>query len=374
MLAIRAPLVCALAALALTACAADASPPVRSDEGEVTVDTRSPEARRQYDANVAFALSYSPRCAPGTPGRPRALVTGFGRFLGITNNATGRIVSTLVPEARYPETEPPPRGEVDPPEAQLSVGTRTLTLPDAGEVDVCAMILPVYWDLAAILIAKEVEAFRPDFVLMNGVAGRTQPIWIELGAINRASGLEDGSSRLRPALERGQHRAPIVADAAPEDEARPNLLSWNAVASAASEAIAAHADDLELGARFGDLLPGVKLAGFPRTSNTYLCNNVTYVTGYLMGHPERSVRLLRSNAPLPDRPNWVDVQLAEDLRHVPRVFVHWPSALADRHHAGGAEVMRAILDAQLVALRDGEPPLLGDNAMADPALQGGDTF
>ena len=46
------------------------------------------------------------------------------------------------------------------------------------------MILPVYWDLAAILIAKEMDSFEPAFVMMNGVAGQRQPIWIELGATN----------------------------------------------------------------------------------------------------------------------------------------------------------------------------------------------
>ena len=50
------------------------------------------------------------------------------------------------------------------------VATTTIVLAGAGPVDVCAMILPVYWDLAAILVAKEIDAFRPNLVLMNGVA------------------------------------------------------------------------------------------------------------------------------------------------------------------------------------------------------------
>ncbi|MBC7018179.1 hypothetical protein, partial [Salmonella enterica] len=100
---------------------------------------------------------------------------GFGRFMSIRDNATGRIVSAVVPSARYPETAPPPAGVVDPPAQQLSVSSATLVLPGAGPVDVCAMILPVYWDLAAILIAKEMDAFQPTFVMMNGVAGDRQP-------------------------------------------------------------------------------------------------------------------------------------------------------------------------------------------------------
>src|SRR5437868_5361428 len=58
----------------------------------VVVDTSSPEARAQYDADVAFASKYVARCK-STSGRPRVLVTGFGRFLENETNATGMMVS-----------------------------------------------------------------------------------------------------------------------------------------------------------------------------------------------------------------------------------------------------------------------------------------
>jgi pyrrolidone-carboxylate peptidase len=378
-------LVAMLSSLAVGACTGGVSDdePVAENANEVTVDTSSAAARRQYDANVAFALGYVPRCAPAAssaalaPGetrRPRVLVTGFGRFMSVGNNATGRIVSALVPEAAYPETSPPIAGEVDPPDAQLSVGTRTLILPAAGEVEVCAMILPVYWDLAAILVASEMEAFRPDLVLMNGVAGHRQPLWLELGATNQAAALDDGSNQLRPFVDPTRRHAPIVEDAAESEAARGNLLSWSAVASAAEAAIDRHAGELDEGTRFDASVHGVRLAGYPRTSNTYLCNNLTYVTGYVMDHPGEQVRLLRASVPEPGRPNWVDVRLSGDLSNVPRAFVHWPADLATRHHQAGAEVMRAMVDAQLTALRDGDLPTVGDNADADSTLRGGDFF
>ena len=364
-------------AIALAACSADTSEdePITDDANEVKVDTRSPEARRQYDANVRFAAGYQPRCTR-TPGstRPRVLLTGFGRFMSVANNATGRLVSTVVPGARYPETAPPPAGEIDDPAAQLSVGTATIDLPGVGEVDVCGMILPVYWDLAAILIAREAEAFQPSFVMMNGVAGARQPIWIELGATNRAAPLDDGSNQLRPAVGPGEPFAKIVENASSDEDARPNLLTWRAVESAARDAIERHASDRDGGERFADLLPDVKLAGFPRSSNTYLCNNVTYVTGWLMSHPGREVRLLRASPRLPGAINEVRVKAKSDFRAVPRVFVHWPSTLADKHHAAGAEVMKAILGAQLAALARGDAPSAGDNALADASLRGGDFF
>lgn len=356
-------------------CVDETADDVGADEDAIKVDTSTPEARRQYDANVAFASSYTSRCSRGieASSRPRVLVTGFGRFLSIRNNATGRIVSALVPEARYPGTERPPAGEVDPPEPQLSVGGTTLDVPGVGPVDVCGMILPVSWDLAAILIAKEVDAIRPSFVLMNGVAGHRQALWIELGATNRAAKTADGSDQLLPAAgDRGW--AKIVEGARRSEERQGNLLSWRAVEAAAREAIERHASEVDGGARFDEIVHGATFAGFPRSSNTYLCNNVTYVTGWLMSHPGREVRLLRASKPVARARNDVRVRIDADLRAVPRVFVHWPSDLAERHHEAAADVMASIIAAQLRASAGDDAPTVGDNALADPALQGGDFF
>lgn len=360
----------------LAACTADASDgagTTTNPDNEVKVDTRSPEARRQYDANVAFVSRYKAACSRGTSTRPRVLVTGFGRFMRVANNATGRIVSALVPAVKYPETEAPAPGEVDPPAAQLAVAQSVLDVPGIGEVDVCAMILPVYWDLAAILIAKEAQAFEPSMVLMNGVAGERQPLWIELGATNRAAILDDGSNQLRPAVGPNDTHAKIVETASESEQAQGNLLSWRTVEAAASEAIDEHAEERDGDERFGDIVHGVKLAGFPRSSNTYLCNNVTYVTGWLMSHPRREIRLLRATPAVPGKPNAVPVKIAADLSHTPRVFVHWPSALAEKHHDAAADVMRRIIGAQLGAAKR-EPATLGDNVLADPSLVGGDFF
>lgn len=364
-------------AIALGACAAEtdgAGEP--TEEPEVKVDTRSPTARKQYDANVAFALGYKARCpAPSGAKRPRVLVTGFGRFGSIADNATGRIVSTLVPEARYPMTTPPPAGEIDLPEPQLSVGSRVTKLPGAdGEAEICAMVLPVYWDLAAVLIAREIEAFRPDLVVMNGVAGSRQPLWLELGAVNAAAPLADGSDQLRAFVKPGESLAPLVENAAPEDRARPNLMSWAAVKEAASRAVEANAAKIEGDVRFGDIAQGAVLAGFPRESNTYLCNNVTYTTGYLMDRPGKRVRLLRASTRAVGKPNWVDVTLKSDHSAVPRVFVHWPSELATVHREAGAEVLAAILGAQIGALARGDRPTRAAPNDAAPGLQGGAFF
>jgi hypothetical protein len=346
---------------------------VGNAEDSVKVDTSSPRARAQYDANLAFAKSYKPHCTGAASGRPRVIVTGFGRFMSVTNNATGRMVSALSGVA-YPETEPPADGKVDSPSPQLAVGMTTLDLPHAGKVDVCAMILPVYWDLAAALIAKEVDAFGPSFVMMNGVAGDRQPTWIELGSVNRAAPLDDGSNQLRPAVGKNQSYAPIVPNASKADGARGLLLSWDHVHAAAAATIAKHAADMEGDERFDAFVSGVEFAGYPRESNTYLCNNVTYVTNYLMSYPGKSVSLMSASVKKPGAANDLPITIKRDVRDVPRVFMHWSSALSGAHVKAGADVMRAVIEAQLTARSAGEAPSLGDNGRANPALAGGAFF
>lgn len=335
----------------------------------MTVDTSSPAARAQYDANVAFALGYRARSA-ARAGRTRVLITGFGRFLDHPTNATGKIVSALVPAARYPETLRPPRGVVDPPGPQTSVAQGVLTLPRAGEVDVCAMVLPVYWDLAAILALREIEAFAPDVVLMNGIAGAEQDLWIELGSVNRAMTQRDGSDLIEPAATTRPF-APIVPDASGDDTVRGMLLSWSSVRDAAQAALAAHATVTEAGRRLGDVLTGVRLAGFPRDGNTYLCNNLTYAVNYAMSYPGRALTLLQASDPVPGVANEVTARLDRDARAVPRAFMHWPSRIAGAHIDAAARIVEAVLDAQLVALRTGrDAPTRGVNARAEIAATG----
>lgn len=359
--------------LGASGCALDGDD-AASSEDDVKLDTRTRAARRQYDANVAFASSYRPRCTPPSdPARPRVLVTGYGRFMGIQDNASGRAVEALVPGARYPWTMPVPEGTVDPPGSQLSVATTTMTFAGVGPVEVCAMILPVYWDLAAILVARELDAFAPTFVMMNGVADTEQPLWLELGSMNRATALDD-SAALRPSV-RDADLAPILSSVPPSEYARPNLLSWTRVRDAAVQAIdARYAVGAPGGRPFGDVVQGAVFAGFPRVSNTYLCNDITYVTSYLMDHPRESVKLMEASVRSSRAPNDVKVALQRDFRSVPRVFVHWPSELAPEHRGAAGDVMRAMIEAQLGAWGAGDAPTRGDTRNADPSLAGGATY
>lgn len=328
------------------------------------VDTQRELAWRQYLANVQFAQTYKAICQPTERGkneirRQRVLVTGFGRFIENRENASGRIVSSLVPGLEYPLIEPPIEGEIDDPAAQVSVTLSTIHLPGVGEVDVCAMILPVFWDLASFLVLSEANVFLPDVVLMNGIAGGAQPIWMELGSTNAAVARPDGSGILMP-IETG---TPLLSGLAEEERARGLLMSWDEVRAAAEARIGELAEETEdSGVTFGSILSGVRYAGYPRDSNTYLCNNTTFVVNYVLDHPNETVRLLEPSDRREGGPSGLDVTLDADLRDVPRDFIHWPSQLSESHVDRAAEVMETILGAQLGAA---EPPTRGDATTAD---------
>ncbi len=84
-------------------------------------------------------------------------------------------------------------------------------------------------------------------------------------------------------------------------------------------------------------------------------------------------RVTDADFPISVSVNRVPVRLTRDHRATPRVFLHWPSTLAGDHLGVGAEVLRAVIGAQLRATRGGDPPTRGDNTRAE--LQpGGDTF
>lgn len=355
-----------------TGCAATGDEEEASDtEDAVVVDNRSPLAKAQYRANVAFANDYRARCARSGSGR-RVLVTGFGRFMHIQDNATGRIVSHVV-DMEYPLTNLPEPNAVDSPEPQTKVGQRAVRLEKSGDVQICAMVLPVYWDLASILIAKEIETFEPDLVIMNGVAGSRQELYIELGSVNRAMRSADGSNVLEPYAPEG--REPVIIQGA--SALRGLRLSWDTVQSAAARSIERRAAVADGDTKLGDVLLGAKLAGYPRGGNTYLCNNVTYVTNYLMDRPGRPVTLLKALDRRGPEDDYIRIGISHDMRKTPRVFMHWPSDIVG-HRAlipEAAGVLEDVIDAQLHALAtQSEVPSLGNNERADPSLRGGSFF
>ena len=322
---------------------------------DVQLNTTTELARAQLRENRAFAEAYQPRStAPPSSTRPRVLVSGFGRFLDHPTNATGQMVSRLVPGLDYPVTEPV-AGRIDPPGPQLVVAQGLVELPTAGEVELCVVVLPVFWDLAAYLVLREIEVFAPQVVVMNGVAGPRQKLWLELGAFNQAKDSPDGSSHLKPSSTTD----PIIERA---NRASCNHASWRAIESAAAAALAAGAAVMHDGERLDAIMPGVAFAGFPRATNTYLCNQTTFVVGHALDHPGEPIRLLQSGD---DALEVTFATRGAPTPSVPRWFMHWPGALGGAHLDAAADVLCAVLGAQVTALIEGPAPTRGDNALAE---------
>ncbi len=136
---------------------------------------------------------------------------------------------------------------------------------------------------------------------------------------------------------------------------RANFASWREIDQAAQNAITSHADT------FGDDLRLCELAPYPRPSNTFLCNNTTYTVGYVMDHPGDTTLLMDPSHPRDGFSMGLAVSLAEDRSHIPRLFIHWPKPLSRDQDAAAADVLRAVIGAQL---RHGQP-YPGDNDIAE---------
>jgi pyrrolidone-carboxylate peptidase len=326
---------------------ASAHPP-----GDVILDTESELAWAQYQANLAFARSYRPR-SRAVGGRPRVLLTGFGRFGAHPRNASGMIACRWVGRP-FLESDPPTAGAVASPGSQLAVIQETVSLAGLGEVEICAMVLPVAWDLAAVLVLREAEAFAPDLVVMNGIAAERQPLWLELGALNRAKRAADASAILEP-------RDPtIIAGAAPS---LGNRASFSALAASAAAAIAAEKD-------LSTIAPGAVLAP-ARPSNGYLCNSTTYAVGHGMSRPGERIVLLEASHPRGSE-HGLAITLERDLSRVPRLFVHWPSAIEGDGLDAATRVSKAIVACQLTTA---EPPIGGDEVESGDVVETlGETF
>lgn len=328
-----------------------------SSESDVRVDTKSALARKQYDANVAFANTYRSRCNAAAPGK-HVIVMGYGRFQDVTDNTAGRLVE-IVSGAKYPLTKRPAPGQIDPPGPQTSVATRTVQVAGVGTASICGVIVPTFWDLAPILLSREIEAFKPSVVIMNGVIGgeRGIPMRIELGSDNTAiTDDADGSGILRAFSSSGKLEPVPVIPGAPN--ALASRMSWEAVRSAA---LAKQAYE---GGGLSNEISAIHLGGYPSEFLNYLCNNVVYVTNHLMANPGKSVQLLEPSIPLSKADRGVTTTLKGDFRKTARAFIHWPDVSPDLRD-GAASMLRAIVDAQLLATSKGDLPTPGDNRDAD---------
>lgn len=282
----------------------------------------------------SLALPSRPR------GRRRVLLTGFARFGPHERNASGELVAALLPGLEVPRYPAPQPGTVFSPELQFVAETARVRW-DTTEVVLAVLILPVLWDLAAAVVLRAIQKFDPELVVMSGVAGPRQPLWIELGASNQTHPRRDASEHLQPITD-----ARVLAGGPPalaHRAAFPRLLE---VARA----------QLRAEPTLEEVMPTVELTGFPRPGNAYICNATAYAVAHALTLPERPLTLLEGSA---DQ-RGATLHLRRDRVHVPHFFLHWPSDLSGPRVEAASRMLRAIVSAQLRANDEAEPPLAGD--------------
>lgn len=159
------------------------------------------------------------------------------------------------------------------------------------------VVLPVRWGMAPELAIRAARDFQAEMVIMNGVAGPRQPLFVEQGATNHCVPREDADGAW-----------PKVVDRL---EARPMTIDRRRAVRAARAAIAEHAHVMQGDVALGDVLLGARIAR-PRKSNGYVCNHVAF-------HVSRA--------------------------HERCGFLHWPSELHGAHVIAARAILERIVRA-----------------------------
>jgi hypothetical protein len=261
--------------------------------------------RGERGASRSRALVESFRPLPSS-GAPSVIITGFGTFPGAPRNATAEMIASIARAAGVTMRQPTFRAP------DFFVGRGALE-----GVRVSLMVLPVLWDAAAALVAKEARATGARVVVMCGIASKITSITIEGFATGARRKLPDRHG-VRPVLTHGASHV------------RRTTFDTERARDAARAALARE------GLAMGALCRGLEV------DNNYVCNATAHVAARLA---VRSARVLRSSG-------------APEGVLAPRMsashgFIHWPADIqADRIEAC-ARVLAAIARA-LIAKRDAE--------------------
>jgi len=239
---------------------------------------------------------------------PSIVITGFGPFPGAPRNATAEMIASIARGANVTMRRPV-FGAPD-----FLVGRGAI-----GDVRVSLMVLPVLWDAAAALVAKEARATRAGLVVMSGIASKITAVTIEGFSTTARRTMKDRFG-VRPAFSRGA------------SSSRKTTLDTARARDAVAAAIAR--EGLPMGATCRGLEP----------ENNYVCNGTAHVAAQLA---VRGGRVLRTSA-------------APEGVRAPRMsashgFVHWPADVpADRVDACARVLVAMATSLSVTAKRDVE--------------------
>lgn len=193
-------------------------------------------------------------CEANQSGLPRVMLSGFGLFSGAQFNISGAVIDNLSRDLPFHDDA---RGILSDADLGARVVNKILRLP-SGPVSACLLLLDVQWDLAAAVLAYEMDRFQPEVLIMSG-RGSLRAI-IEAGAQNKAVAMHGYNPDGSPNLENRPIAQPILAG-----ESEFAEMTWNqgALAERTRGLIEAQGAQLQLPTE-------------ARWSNDYICNNVSY--------------------------------------------------------------------------------------------------
>lgn len=294
---------------------------------QVTVQTDMGDEGNAYVANAfaAYRTAHPGGACRAAGSGKRALVTGYGLFMGSPYNISGTIVRSMADPGFWPERVETGRSGNPLRAAPTPVGltgsdnggaayNRSITI-DGERFEACFLTLDVVWDLAAAIIVHEESFFKPQAVIMTGRWYDT--LSVEGGAFNIASRSPGYGPDGRP-LPGNTPRSEWVL---PDDPVKNEIkMPWDSKALAK----ASDADARALG------YDAVGQAG-ARRDNDYLCNNVSYVALHAAQH--RPVTLAGGLIVLPP----------PELSKAPVTgFVHFPAT--DTKHRDLAAYGQGVYD------------------------------
>jgi pyrrolidone-carboxylate peptidase len=264
---------------------------------------------------------------------PRVIVTGFGPFSGADYNISGQIVRQIFECSSSRPSDPCgttlSSSRLNPDDFGGKALQRRLVIADS-EVDVCLIELAVQWDVAAAIIFEEAQRFKPAVIVMTGLGANDQ-LRFETQAVNRTqtslSGYEENGSFS------GELNRPVSSAVVPEDDIdQIRDLTWSTQDISTDRLIGEIATG-ELGARS-------VVEGLASTSNTYICNNTSYVLAATSTAEPGTVSLFGGNLTI------------QRLKSRPKIgFLHYPDAAQsgplNQTREAGRRLLGRVLELEL---------------------------
>jgi hypothetical protein len=194
----------------------------------------------------------------------------------------------------------------------FAVGRGVVRFASGRDVDVSLMILPVMWEAAAALVAAEARAARASAIVMCGVAGPAQPIWVETVSTTARVARRDAFG-MRPRAAKSTGVVSATLDVRRACEAARDALDREALTRVVRGAELRRSSD----------------------DNAYVCNATAHDVGSLA---TRSRRMMRSSA-------HDGVETARMWGDIAHGFVHFPRDIDAADIPACARVLLALVDA-----------------------------